>query len=72
NIISSLIMLVKDKSRDIAILRTMGAARGSVMRIFLMAGASVGVSLSVGRKNWLRRKGSLLVSGVGIAGAPAI
>jgi lipoprotein-releasing system permease protein len=43
NIISSLIMLVKDKSRDIAILRTMGAARGSVMRIFLMAGASVGV-----------------------------
>ncbi len=43
NIISSLIMLVKDKSRDIAILRTMGAARGSIMRIFLMAGASVGV-----------------------------
>ena len=43
NIISSLIMLVKDKSRDIAILRTMGAARGSILRIFLMAGASVGV-----------------------------
>jgi lipoprotein-releasing system permease protein len=43
NIISSLIMLVKDKSRDIAILRTMGAARGAIMRIFLMAGASVGV-----------------------------
>jgi lipoprotein-releasing system permease protein len=43
NIISSLIMLVKDKSRDIAILRTMGAARGSVMRIFFMAGAAVGV-----------------------------
>ena len=43
NIISSLIMLVKDKSRDIAILRTMGAARGSIMRIFFMAGASVGV-----------------------------
>jgi lipoprotein-releasing system permease protein len=42
NIISSLIMLVKDKSRDIAILRTMGAARGSIMRIFFMAGASVG------------------------------
>jgi lipoprotein-releasing system permease protein len=42
NIISSLIMLVKDKSRDIAILRTMGAARGSILRIFLMAGASVG------------------------------
>ncbi|MFM7344301.1 MAG: lipoprotein-releasing ABC transporter permease subunit [Tagaea sp.] len=43
NIVSSLIMLVKDKSRDIAILRTMGASRGSVLRIFFMAGASVGV-----------------------------
>ena len=43
NIISGLIMLVKDKGRDIAILRTMGATRGMVMRIFLMAGASIGV-----------------------------
>jgi lipoprotein-releasing system permease protein len=43
NIISSLIMLVKDKGRDIAILRTMGATRGMVMRIFLLSGASVGV-----------------------------
>ncbi|WP_298214894.1 lipoprotein-releasing ABC transporter permease subunit [Acidocella sp.] len=43
NVISSLIMMVKDKTRDIAILRTMGASSGSVMRIFLMAGASVGV-----------------------------
>ncbi|MDA0998510.1 MAG: lipoprotein-releasing ABC transporter permease subunit, partial [Proteobacteria bacterium] len=43
NIVSSLIMLVKDKGRDIAILRTMGATRGMVMRIFLLAGASVGV-----------------------------
>ncbi len=42
NIISGLIMLVKDKARDIAILRTMGAARGSIMRIFFMAGASIG------------------------------
>ena len=42
NIVSSLIMLVKDKGRDIAILRTMGATRGMVMRIFLIAGASVG------------------------------
>ena len=42
NIISSLIMLVKDKGRDIAILRTMGATRGMIMRIFLIAGASVG------------------------------
>jgi lipoprotein-releasing system permease protein len=43
NIVSSLIMLVKDKGRDIAILRTMGATRGSVMRIFFLSGASVGV-----------------------------
>jgi len=42
NIISSLIMLVKDKGQDIAILRTMGASRGMVMRIFLISGASVG------------------------------
>jgi lipoprotein-releasing system permease protein len=43
NIISSLIMLVKDKGRDIAILRTMGASRGAVLRIFLLCGASIGV-----------------------------
>ncbi|MBB4286044.1 lipoprotein-releasing ABC transporter permease subunit [Roseospira goensis] len=43
NIISGLIMLVKDKGRDIAILRTMGATRGAVMRVFFLAGASVGV-----------------------------
>jgi lipoprotein-releasing system permease protein len=43
NIISSLIMLVKDKGHDIAILRTMGARRSSIMRIFFIAGASVGV-----------------------------
>jgi len=43
NIISGLIMLVKDKSPDIAILRTMGATRGAVMRIFFISGASVGV-----------------------------
>jgi lipoprotein-releasing system permease protein len=44
NIVSGLIMLVKDKSPDIAILRTMGATRGAVMRIFFIAGASIGVS----------------------------
>jgi lipoprotein-releasing system permease protein len=44
NIISGLIMLVKDKSADIAILRTMGATRGAVMRVFLIAGASIGVT----------------------------
>ncbi len=43
NIISSMIMLVKDKGRDIAILRTMGATSGMVMRIFFLSGASVGV-----------------------------
>jgi lipoprotein-releasing system permease protein len=43
NIISSLIMLVKDKGRDIAILRTMGATRGMVMRIFFLNGSCIGV-----------------------------
>ena len=43
NIISGLVMLVKNKTRDIAILRTMGAGQGSILRIFFMAGASVGV-----------------------------
>ncbi|WP_157015327.1 lipoprotein-releasing ABC transporter permease subunit [Mesorhizobium xinjiangense] len=44
NIISGLVMLVKDKSHDIAILRTMGATRGSIMRIFVMTGAAIGVT----------------------------
>jgi lipoprotein-releasing system permease protein len=44
NIISGLIMLVKDKSSDIAILRTMGASQGSIMRVFLITGASIGVA----------------------------
>jgi lipoprotein-releasing system permease protein len=44
NIVSGLIMLVKDKSADIAILRTMGASRGSMMRVFLIAGMSIGVT----------------------------
>lgn len=43
NIISGLVMLVKNKGRDIAILRTMGATRGAILRIFLLCGASVGV-----------------------------
>ncbi|MGE0846214.1 MAG: lipoprotein-releasing ABC transporter permease subunit [Flavobacteriaceae bacterium] len=43
NIISGLIMLVKDKGHDIAILRTMGASRGAIMRIFLITGSSIGV-----------------------------
>jgi lipoprotein-releasing system permease protein len=43
NIISGLIMLVKDKGPDIAILRTIGATQGAIMRIFLITGASIGV-----------------------------
>ncbi|MFZ2029704.1 MAG: lipoprotein-releasing ABC transporter permease subunit [Vitreimonas sp.] len=49
NIVTGLIMLVKNKSRDIAILRTMGATKGAIMRIFFMASASLGVlGLSLG------------------------
>jgi lipoprotein-releasing system permease protein len=43
NITSSMIMLVKDKAHDIAILRTMGATRGMILRIFVLSGASIGV-----------------------------
>jgi lipoprotein-releasing system permease protein len=60
NVISSLIMLVKDKGRDIAILRTMGATRGMIMRVFLISGASIGVI------------GTLLGFGVGLAFASNI
>ncbi len=44
NIISSMIMLVKDKTRDIAILRTMGATRGMILRIFFLTGTSIAVA----------------------------
>jgi lipoprotein-releasing system permease protein len=44
NIVSGLIMLVKDKGQDIAILRTMGATQGAITRIFLITGASIGVT----------------------------
>jgi lipoprotein-releasing system permease protein len=44
NIIAGMIMLVKDKGRDIAILRTMGATRGAIMRVFFMSGAAIGVT----------------------------
>ncbi|MGI8839426.1 MAG: lipoprotein-releasing ABC transporter permease subunit [Caulobacteraceae bacterium] len=43
NIISGLVMLVKNKGRDIAILRTMGAGQGAILRIFFMAGATLGL-----------------------------
>lgn len=44
NIVSGLIMLVKDKGSDIAILRTMGASQGAIMRTFMITGASIGVA----------------------------
>ena len=44
NIVSSLIMLVKDKSRDIAILRTMGATAGAMQRVFFITGAMIGIA----------------------------
>jgi lipoprotein-releasing system permease protein len=44
NIISGMIMLVRSKGRDIAILRTMGATRGAIMRVFFMSGATIGVA----------------------------
>ena len=43
NIISSMIMMVKDKGRDIAILRTMGASRAMILRIFMLSGVSIGI-----------------------------
>jgi lipoprotein-releasing system permease protein len=43
NIVCSMIMLVQEKGQDIAILRTMGATRGMVLRIFMLSGASIGV-----------------------------
>ena len=43
NIVSGLFMLVKDKGSDVAILRTMGATPGAIMRVFLITGASIGV-----------------------------
>ncbi len=43
NIVSELIMLVKDKSGDIAIMRTIGATQGAIMRVFLITGASIGI-----------------------------
>ena len=47
NIISGLVMLVKNKGKDIAILRTMGAGQGSILRIFFMAGAFIGIAGTV-------------------------
>lgn len=43
NIVSSLVMLVKDKSKDIAVLRTFGVSRKSMMKIFILSGTTIGV-----------------------------
>ena len=43
NIITGITMLVKSKGRDIAILRTMGATRGAILRVFFLSGASIGI-----------------------------
>lgn len=43
NIVSSLVMLVKDKNKDIAVLRTFGVSRKSMMKIFILSGTSIGV-----------------------------
>ena len=48
NIISGLIMLVKDKGRDIAILRTMGATSGTIQRVFFLTGAAIGTAGTIG------------------------
>ncbi|MCY4032467.1 MAG: FtsX-like permease family protein, partial [Hyphomicrobiales bacterium] len=42
--VSGMIMLVKDKNKDIAVLRAMGATKGAILRIFFLAGASIGIS----------------------------
>ena len=55
NIISSMIMLVKDKGQDIAIMRTMGATSGSMLRVFMLCGASIGMV------------GTFVGSGIGIS-----
>lgn len=44
NIVSGMIMLVKDKNKDIAVLRAMGATKSAILRIFFLAGASIGIS----------------------------
>lgn len=48
NIVSTLVMVVADKSADIAILRTMGATRGTVQRVFFLTGAAIGVAGTLG------------------------
>ena len=52
-IVQGLILLVKDKTRDIAILRTMGATRGAVLRVFILTGLAIGaIGTAVRRRLW--------------------
>ncbi len=60
NVVSGMVMLVGSKGRDIAVMRTMGATRGMILRIFLLTGASIGVT------------GTLLGLGIGLAFAENI
>ena len=67
NILSSLIMLVRAKTRDIAILRTMGASRAALMRIFVTVGTligGVGILLGVGLGFLLLNQREAIVAGV--------
>jgi lipoprotein-releasing system permease protein len=48
NIVSGLVMMVKDKGADIGILRTIGATRAAVLRVFLMAGSAIGIAGTLG------------------------
>ena len=72
NVLSSMIMLVKDKARDIAILRAIGSTRGSMMRIFFLTGSSIGVigtGVGFGSASPVRRISSACAAGS--RGSPA-
>ena len=65
NVVSSLVMLVRTKTADIAILRTMGATRGAIMRIFLLDGMAIGgigtllgLVLGLAFARWRRQPGN--------------
>ena len=64
NILSSLIMLVRAKTRDIAILRTMGASRRGMMKVFMTVGVTIG-SLGIVARHHSRRHLPLLPPGRG-------
>ena len=70
NIISGLIMLVKDKGRDIAILRTMGATSGAILRVFFIIGAAIGtvgttIGLAIGNDHLRQHRVACISSSTG-------